>query len=99
MTLIGAPIGRAQVAEDEPERSVPGEPASEQYLQVQGDADGAERGVDVDVFAGGGGTASELVHVPVANLYPGAVPVRPSVHNPVADGPAAASAACRTSTR
>lgn len=47
-------------------------------------------GVDVDIFAGGGATASELVHVPVVTLYPGAVPVRPTVKNPVADDPAAA---------
>lgn len=46
-----------------------------------------EPGVDVDIFAGGGGTASELVHVPVVALYPGAVSVRPTVENPVAGDP------------
>jgi cytochrome c oxidase cbb3-type subunit 3 len=46
-------------------------------------------GVDVDIFGGGGGTASELVHVPVTKLFPGAVPVNPSVVNPVAGDPEA----------
>jgi cytochrome c oxidase cbb3-type subunit III len=48
-----------------------------------------ERGVDVDIFAGGGGMASDLRHVPVVTLYPGAVPVRPTIENPVADDPEA----------
>lgn len=50
-----------------------------------------ERGVAVELFGGGGGTASELVHVPVVTgLYPGLVAVRPTIENPVADDPGAA---------
>jgi cytochrome c oxidase cbb3-type subunit 3 len=45
---------------------------------------------DVGIFAGGGGSASALLHVPVVTLYPGDVPVRPTVKSPVADDPAAA---------
>jgi cytochrome c oxidase cbb3-type subunit 3 len=53
--------------------------------------EGAERfASDVDIFTGGGGSVSALVHVPVVTLYPGAVPVRPTVKSPVADDPAAA---------
>lgn len=52
-------------------------------------AEEREQGADVDAFAGGGGTAGELVHVPVVKLYPGNVPVRPPVENPVAGDPAA----------
>ncbi len=71
------------------ERWAQAEPEQEDALQAQEDAEGTDRGVDVDVFAGGGGTASELVHVPVVTLYPGAVPVRPTVKNPVAGDPEA----------
>jgi cytochrome c oxidase cbb3-type subunit 3 len=77
----GAPLVLAQAHEDA--LAEPGE-------QAEGDAEAPDRkpGVDVDVFAGGG-TASEMVHVPVVTLYPGAVPVRPTVRNPVADDPEA----------
>jgi len=40
-------------------------------------------------FAGGGGTASELLHVPVVKLYPGGVRPELSIKNPVADDPEA----------
>jgi cytochrome c oxidase cbb3-type subunit III len=87
-----APAARAQLAEEGLEQMAQAEPEQEEALQVQEDAegDGRQPGVDVDIFAGGGGTASELVHVPVVELYPGAIPVRPKVQNPVAGDPAAA---------
>ena len=51
---------------------------------------GEERGVAVDIFGGGGATASKLLHVPVINhLFPGVVPTLPEIENPVADDPAA----------
>ena len=89
--MTSAPVGRAQLAAQELERVAQAEPEPEEALQVQEDAEGADRqpGVDVDIFGGGGGTASELVHVPVVTLYPGAVPVRPTVRNPVAGDPEA----------
>jgi cytochrome c oxidase cbb3-type subunit III len=92
LVVTGAPLGRAQLAEEELERLAQAKPEPDEALQVQEDAwdVDVQPGVDVDIFAGGGGTASELVHVPVVNLFPGAVPVRPSVANPVADDPAAA---------
>ena len=89
LVLPGAPAGRAQLAEERLERLAQAEPEPEEALQVQQDAEGTDRGVDVDIFAGGGGTASELVHVPVVTLFPGAVPVRPTVQNPVAGDPEA----------
>lgn len=52
-------------------------------------AEEREPGADAGAFAGGGGTAGELVRVPVVELYPGDVPVRPPVENPVAGDPAA----------
>lgn len=92
LALTGAPAGRAQLAEEGVERLAQAEPEEEEASPVQENAEGDDRqpGVDVDIFAGGGGTASELVHVPVVELYPGAVPVRPKVENPVADDPGAA---------
>jgi cytochrome c oxidase cbb3-type subunit 3 len=92
LVLTGAPPGRAQAAEQSADRLAQAEPEPEEALQVQEDAAGDERqpGADVDIFAGGGGTAGELVQVPVVELYPGALPVRPKVENPVADDPAAA---------
>lgn len=44
---------------------------------------------EVDLYAGGGGLAAELLHVPVVTIYPGAVKVDPKIVSPVADDPAA----------
>ena len=46
---------------------------------------------EVDLYAGGGGRASELLHVPVVkHLFPGPVIVDPNIESPVADDPGAA---------
>jgi len=92
LIVSSAPAARAQLAEENLERLARAEPEGEEAVQVQDDAAGEERqpSVDVDTFAGGGGTASELVHVPLVDLFPGGVPVRPKVENPVADDPTAA---------
>ena len=39
----------------------------------------------VDTFTGGGGSASQLLHVPVTTLYPGGVKPNPGVKNPESD--------------
>jgi hypothetical protein len=52
------------------------------HAQQEPGADERSPGVDVDTFVGGGGTASELVHMPVVTLYPGDVPVRPTGAEP-----------------
>jgi cytochrome c oxidase cbb3-type subunit III len=90
LVVTGAPAGRTDPAEEHSEDLAQPKP-DEEILQVQENAVGDERqsGVDVDIFAGGGGTASELVHVPVVTLYPGGVPARPRVKNPVAGDPEA----------
>lgn len=78
LIVIAGPPAWAQVTDEDSWRLAQAEPEE--------DAEGLDRepGVDVDLFAGGGGTPSELVHVPVVKLYPGAVAVRPTVQNPVA---------------
>jgi cytochrome c oxidase cbb3-type subunit 3 len=89
--VTSAPVGRAPLADERVQLAqAQGEPA--EALRPEEDTAVNERrpGVDIDIFAGGGGTASELLHVPVVTLYPGDVPVRPKVTSPVADDPAAA---------
>ena len=50
-----------------------------------------------DQDAAQGGSASDLLHVPVVDLQPGGVPQRPTITSPVADDRAPPRAACRTS--
>ena len=69
------------------------QPGVEPGLETLGQPEGAggKPGVAVEIFGGGGSLASELVHVPVIQgLFPGPVPVRPTIKNPVADNPGAA---------
>jgi len=51
---------------------------------------GIQPSVNVDTFSGGGGTASEMVHVPVSKLFPGNIAIAPDVQSPVAGDPGAA---------
>jgi cytochrome c oxidase cbb3-type subunit III len=88
LVVTGAPVGHAQPAGEGPRQLAQAAPEPEKALQAREDA--AAAAANVDIFAGGGGTASELVHVPVVTLYPGGVPVRPKIKNPVADDPGAA---------
>ena len=67
-----------------PAQSRPPTAGEEAVLPGQLDADVP---VDVDIFTGGGGTAAEMVHVPVTNLFPGDVEIRPWLVNPAADDP------------
>lgn len=88
--MAGVSPGRAQPAEDDLERFAQAEPEAERPEEEDPALEDREPGVDVDIFAGGGGAPSELVHVPVSKLHPGAVPVRPTIENPVAGDPEAA---------
>jgi cytochrome c oxidase cbb3-type subunit III len=85
LIVTSSPAGWAQVAQHDLLHLAQAQPEQEESVRPEDDADAP--GVDVDIFSGGGGTASEMVHVPVVTLYPGAVPVRPTVRNPVANQP------------
>jgi cytochrome c oxidase cbb3-type subunit III len=64
-----------------------------QLAQAQPEGGGSDAAQDATgsggIFAGGGGAASDLLHVPVVNLYPGGVRPQLSIKNPVADDPEA----------
>jgi cytochrome c oxidase cbb3-type subunit 3 len=88
LAAVGTPAGPAPPAEQGLQRVAQAEPDQNEGAPEEKETAGADRpGVDVDIYAGGGGTASELLHVPVVNLFPGDVPVRPKVKDPVADDP------------
>jgi cytochrome c oxidase cbb3-type subunit 3 len=53
-------------------------------------SDAAAAALSIDALSSGG-MASNLLHVPVTNLYPGEAPVKPVVDDPVAKDPAAAA--------
>ncbi|UIJ71014.1 cytochrome c [Aurantimonas sp. HBX-1] len=81
---LGKPVERiAEPVED----TAPIDPADS---AEEGDPAGPRSSTpfDVDIFGGGGGSASELVHVPVTTLYPGDVKVDVPIVNPM-DDPAA----------
>jgi hypothetical protein len=99
LIVSSAPAGWAQPAEEKLERLAQAEPEGEEAAQVQEDAEGGQRrpGLDVDTFPGGGGAASELVHAPVVDLFPGGMPQRWRTRSPMTLPPP--SAAWSTSIR
>lgn len=94
VSLFPAAMPHAQdLGDEEREPGFPG-PADERLRDPaeEGDPEGTDQqpGVDVDIYAGGGGTASELVHVPIGRIVPGDVRVTPTIQNPFAEDPESA---------